>query len=568
MADANESPRYLWRAIDGLPLDQAIQTAVKTEKLDLYELQVAEGDELNHLNFVEIDFDEKVSVVSVFLNVNYPDEQNIPALRTHSRGTEEFTIHLPSDAIASDIPDIILAQLPQSQAAYMVGRPQAKLFAQELRKIEQVHSQATKNLQIGVIFAQEGQIDSELWMANEVQSDKFWEFMDFFGERVSVDHTWKQFRGDIQLSASNTPQAYFCQWEGLDVIYHLAPLMDSDDRRRLIGNDILIIIFVEEGAAIDMPSLSGLGQVPQCICIVQPVGDLWQISFHVSCSLTGVPNIPPLEPVDIITLKHVVLTFFFNGLIQTKQCPPLNRLFFRPRERALTELMKRYSGVSIDVEEDRSQKRSRKGLKKSNTVSMQVPQEKRRTRRHSWTRNMTLPSLSLSESKTPSPSSSNSSSPVSSLSSSLTAIRKKKRYSNMLGNTYCGCDYEKIDKNSPNFEIYLELNYRKHFMSIPEKGSRRFCTLTTDPEKATLFQSMPCSQTNWTRHKNVSPVHLCGSVGLSRGGGFQKTALFYGRFHLHILSPCVLLSPDTLGFWYVWALIPKKLRTRDLQSIG
>eukprot|EP01127_Copromyxa_protea_P017061 TRINITY_DN5167_c0_g1_i14.p1 TRINITY_DN5167_c0_g1~~TRINITY_DN5167_c0_g1_i14.p1 ORF type:complete len:353 (-),score=92.07 TRINITY_DN5167_c0_g1_i14:548-1606(-) len=219
--------------------------------------------------------------------------------------------------------------------------------------------------------------------------------------------------------------------------------------------------------------------------------------------------------------------------------------------------MKRYSGVSIDVEEDRSQKRSRKGLKKSNTVSMQVPQEKRRTRRHSWTRNMTLPSLSLSESKTPSPSSSNSSSPVSSLSSSLTAIRKKKRYSNMLGNTYCGCDYEKIDKNSPNFEIYLELNYRKHFMSIPEKGSRRFCTLTTDPEKATLFQSMPCSQTNWTRHKNVSPVHLCGSVGLSRGGGFQKTALFYGRFHLHILSPCVLLSPDTLGFWYVWALIPK-----------
>lgn len=58
------------------------------------------------------------------------------------------------------------------------------------------------------------------------------------------------------------------------VIYHVAPLLNAEGHRRLIGNDIAVIFFMEENSGKFDPSfMDQLGQVPQVFAVVQPQGD-------------------------------------------------------------------------------------------------------------------------------------------------------------------------------------------------------------------------------------------------------------------------------------------------------
>lgn len=63
------------------------------------------------------------------------------------------------------------------------------------------------------------------------------------------------------------------------VIYHVAPLMDSEQHRRLIGNVIGIIFVLEVGAKFDLRVLDGLGTVPQVFAIVQPFKNKYRLTF-------------------------------------------------------------------------------------------------------------------------------------------------------------------------------------------------------------------------------------------------------------------------------------------------
>ena len=53
-------------------------------------------------------------------------------------------------------------------------------------------------------------------------------------------------------------------------MYHVACFLNSEQHRRLIGNDIAVVIFVEDGQ-FDPKDLDTFGTVPQIYAIVQPV---------------------------------------------------------------------------------------------------------------------------------------------------------------------------------------------------------------------------------------------------------------------------------------------------------
>lgn len=62
-------------------------------------------------------------------------------------------------------------------------------------------------------------------------------------------------------------------------MYHVSPMLTSEEHRRLVGNDIALLFFVEEGAPLDLSGLSGLGTVGQVYVAVQPAGNnLWRYS--------------------------------------------------------------------------------------------------------------------------------------------------------------------------------------------------------------------------------------------------------------------------------------------------
>ena len=63
-------------------------------------------------------------------------------------------------------------------------------------------------------------------------------------------------------------------------MYHVAPILSADEHRRLIGNDLAIIFFLDEGAEFDPSQVTALGKVPMIYIVVTPYQDAYRLVLH------------------------------------------------------------------------------------------------------------------------------------------------------------------------------------------------------------------------------------------------------------------------------------------------
>jgi hypothetical protein len=56
------------------------------------------------------------------------------------------------------------------------------------------------------------------------------------------------------------------------VCYHIAPILNSEEKRRLIGNDIAMIFYYDapSSSQFDLFGIDTFGEVPQVFAVVQP----------------------------------------------------------------------------------------------------------------------------------------------------------------------------------------------------------------------------------------------------------------------------------------------------------
>jgi len=146
-----------------------------------------------------------------------------------------------------------------------------------------------KNFKFGVLYCKKDQVlEDEMFLngkcnpsfvvacflaflITETGSEDFEEFLDFLGERI-VLQGWKQFRGGLDVSSefffelpfsqgayyllvsANTTgkHSVYTQHSGMEVMFHVSTLLpftpgdqQQVERKRHLGNDIIMIIFVE-----------------------------------------------------------------------------------------------------------------------------------------------------------------------------------------------------------------------------------------------------------------------------------------------------------------------------------
>jgi len=96
-----------------------------------------------------------------------------------------------------------------------------------------------------VLYAKPGQKDIEgIWKNAPPANSQFYKFLDAIADRVVVDEAWKKYRGEMGvLGADLTTKVYYKKWNDVEVIFHVAPLMDEEQHRRLCGNDLGTSIF-------------------------------------------------------------------------------------------------------------------------------------------------------------------------------------------------------------------------------------------------------------------------------------------------------------------------------------
>lgn len=169
-------------------------------------------------------------------------------------------------------------------------------------------------------------------------TQQFWKFVKLLGRKINISG-WTKYRGDMRPPDI----AYYDDWKGIEIIYHVAPLLTEEETRRLIANDIAYIIFLEEGLDEFDPSHVGeFGDVPHLFVIVQPVKDKYRIAFFTKKSI--IPHHPytPQELLEPYQTKDIVLTKLHNGLVMTNYCPPMSWLFYKPRQETLLNITSKY----------------------------------------------------------------------------------------------------------------------------------------------------------------------------------------------------------------------------------
>eukprot|EP01124_Arcella_intermedia_P007740 TRINITY_DN14793_c0_g1_i1.p1 TRINITY_DN14793_c0_g1~~TRINITY_DN14793_c0_g1_i1.p1 ORF type:complete len:1141 (-),score=267.27 TRINITY_DN14793_c0_g1_i1:23-3340(-) len=173
---------------------------------------------------------------------------------------------------------------------------------------------------------------------------QFLEWLEFMGKKVRLE-TLTGYRGDM----GTTGETYYEKWMHLEVVYHVSPILTAEGHRRLVGNDIAVIVFLDETIKNFDPScMLQLGTVPQNFVVVQPIGSEYKVGFFSAINIKTFLPAPPSFLLDKKQMKDMILTKVHNGLVMANFCVPMNRLWYVPRVETLHDIIAKFPETKRD----------------------------------------------------------------------------------------------------------------------------------------------------------------------------------------------------------------------------
>jgi hypothetical protein len=105
---------------------------------------------------------------------------------------------------------------------------------------------------IGVVFQKEGQTNENEIFANNTTSAAFERFLGCIADKIQLKG-WDKFAGGLDVKSNSTgTNSYYTNFKGYEIMFHVAPMLpyfpqdtQQVERKRHIGNDIVVIIFSE-----------------------------------------------------------------------------------------------------------------------------------------------------------------------------------------------------------------------------------------------------------------------------------------------------------------------------------
>ncbi|KAJ3443609.1 gtpase-activating rap/ran-gap domain-like protein [Anaeramoeba flamelloides] len=124
---------------------------------------------------------------------------------------------------------------------------------QELLDMEQFYN--INQFKFGVLYIKEGQTKEQEYLSNTDPSQDFLEFLDLLGEEIELEG-WGRYKGGLDTKRGTCGEkSYFTEWNSFEIMFHVStcfPYEENDDqqvnRKRHIGNDVTIIVYLEPGA--------------------------------------------------------------------------------------------------------------------------------------------------------------------------------------------------------------------------------------------------------------------------------------------------------------------------------
>lgn len=191
---------------------------------------------------------------------------------------------------------------------------------------------------IGVICAKAGQTDDASMFENE-SSSAFEEFCHIIGDKIQLKG-WTGFRGGFDVS-SEEGETFYSSWRGFEIMFHVAPYLSSEQRRRLIGNDKAVIYFQEESSFV--PKFRGN---VNCIgLVVKPTdqGKSYKIGCFAQSRVKGFsPSLPKNSISDRTQLRDLIMTTLINGIEAAYKSPPYVHIMANSWKDMINDLILKY----------------------------------------------------------------------------------------------------------------------------------------------------------------------------------------------------------------------------------
>eukprot|EP01117_Protostelium_nocturnum_P011878 TRINITY_DN4336_c0_g1_i1.p1 TRINITY_DN4336_c0_g1~~TRINITY_DN4336_c0_g1_i1.p1 ORF type:complete len:391 (+),score=147.53 TRINITY_DN4336_c0_g1_i1:191-1363(+) len=227
--------------------------------------------------------------------------------------------------------------------------PQALLTFEEQQRI--------KGFKFGILLAKEGQTKEDEMFSNVESSPQFDEFLDFVGERLVLEN-WRGFKAGFDLKGGTTGKTTIHKrYNNNDILFHVSTLLPFNpkdkqqlERKRHIGNDIVVIVF-QEGETIYKPTTLNSRQT-HVVILIKPIkleDKPGETFYRVAViSREGVPSFGPELPKNSIFAKdQTLIDFLYCKLLNAEkacyQAPILNNKLVRARNAMLKDIASNFT---------------------------------------------------------------------------------------------------------------------------------------------------------------------------------------------------------------------------------
>eukprot|EP01103_Thecamoeba_quadrilineata_P017213 TRINITY_DN6008_c0_g1_i1.p1 TRINITY_DN6008_c0_g1~~TRINITY_DN6008_c0_g1_i1.p1 ORF type:complete len:594 (+),score=96.42 TRINITY_DN6008_c0_g1_i1:48-1784(+) len=208
---------------------------------------------------------------------------------------------------------------------------------------------------IGVLYCRPSQTNETEWYNNEKGSHDFEEFLEFLGEKVSLQG-WRGYRGGLDVTNNSTgTHSIYTNYHGMEMMFHVSTLLPyrSDDlqqleRKRHIGNDIVLVLFRERDCSDYFSPTQIYSQFNHVFLVVQKVAsDPTHYRVCVGAKLGVQPFGPQITCNGIYKksteFRSFILTKILNGERAAMYAPDFKQTMQQTRKEALKGLVDQYS---------------------------------------------------------------------------------------------------------------------------------------------------------------------------------------------------------------------------------
>jgi RAP1 GTPase activating protein 1 len=213
--------------------------------------------------------------------------------------------------------------------------------------------QVIRSYKFGVGYVKPGQTTEEQMMANTMAASSlaYKQFLNFLGETIDLQG-WKGYRAGLDTSPSGLTgsQSIYTKWQGYEIMFHVSTLLPfkSNDRQQLerkrhIGNDIVVIIFQDDiNNPLNFQTITS--HQNHVLIVVAPFEDGYKV---VVANKNGVPSYTPELPEPLFITKDAVSRDFFlhklvNGERASYKAPNFASKISRTRTVLLYEAASKY----------------------------------------------------------------------------------------------------------------------------------------------------------------------------------------------------------------------------------